>query len=137
MGRLINDGRHLPYDPDLKPLARKLRNQATPQENKLWYQFLRLQKFHFYRQKPVGRYIADFYCPKLKLIIELDGMHHQNEDQKNYDDERTMNLKGFGVEVVRFTNAEIEENFHAVCRKITQLINNPLYPKGDDQDQRS
>ena len=63
-----------PYRRDLTEKARALRKNATPQENRLWYRFLRKYPLRFTRQKPIGSYIADFYCRKANLVIELDGV---------------------------------------------------------------
>ncbi len=126
MARFICNGRHLPYNPDLKILSQKLRNNATSQENKLWYQFLRLQKVHFYRQKPLDRFIVDFYCPKFKLVIELDGGHHFSEYHQKYDEERTEVLGNYGLKVLRFTNHQIDFEFDFVCRQITGYLNSSL-----------
>ena len=70
---------YLPYNKNLFLKARKLRNNSTPEENKLWYQYL--AKFHvrFVRQKPIDNYILDFYCPEKKIGIELDGSQHYTE----------------------------------------------------------
>jgi len=103
-----------------------LRKNATPQEKKLWYRFLKFQKLHFYRQKPLDRFIVDFYCPKLKLVIELDGGHHLDEYQKGYDEERSEVLGSYGLQVIRFTNYQIDFEFNFVCTKITKLLQYPL-----------
>ncbi len=120
------NGRHIPYDQDLKKLSQQLRNNATPQENKLWYQFLKFQKLHFYRQKPLDGYIVDFYCPKLKLVIEIDGVQHFAEEQMDYDQERTLALNNYGLQVIRFTNYQVDFEFELVCDKITKFLKNPL-----------
>lgn len=126
MGKVICNGRHIPYDEDLKELSQQLRKNATPQEKKLWYRFLKFQKLHFYRQKPLDRFIVDFYCPKLKLVIELDGGHHLDEYQKGYDEERSEVLGSYGLQVIRFTNYQIDFEFNFVCTKITKLLQYPL-----------
>jgi very-short-patch-repair endonuclease len=66
----------LPYNRKLKPLAQELRRNATPQENKLWYEFLRSHDIPFARQKTIEYYIVDFICPSRKLVIEIDGSQH-------------------------------------------------------------
>ena len=66
--------RILESDSRLRPRARELRNNATKQENHLWYGFLRRRPEQWHRQKVIGEFIVDFYCPKAKLVIELDGM---------------------------------------------------------------
>lgn len=79
MGKLICNGRHVLYDPELKELSRKLRNGVTPQEKKLWKRFLKFQKLYFYRQKPLDCYIADFYCPK---VVRFSNYQIDNEFEK-------------------------------------------------------
>ena len=126
MGKVICNGRHIPYDQDLKELSQKLRNNATPQENKLWYQFLKFQKLHFYRQKPLDGYIVDFYCPKLKLVIEIDGVQHLEDGNMEYDNERSLILANYGLRVIRFTNYQIDFEFNFVSAEITKFLQNPL-----------
>jgi very-short-patch-repair endonuclease len=76
---------HLPYDPTLVPTAKELRKNMTPAESKLWYGYLRTFKFKVFRQRPIDHFIVDFYCPSLKLVIEVDGEYHFTEDGKAYD----------------------------------------------------
>jgi very-short-patch-repair endonuclease len=86
--------------------ARGLRREQTPQEEALW-KALRGHSFHGYqfrRQHQLGRYIADFYCAKLKLVIELDGAHHQDLAQKSYDKDRDLDIAKLGLKVLRFQN---------------------------------
>jgi len=114
---------HIPYDISLKERARELRKKQTPTEKKLWYEFLRLQKYQFYRQKPIDYYIADFYCPKLKLVIEIDWGSHFTEKWIDYDKERTNKLENwYWVKILRFTNHEIGKNFQWVCEIISDYI---------------
>jgi len=77
------------YDKNLVPRARELRTNATRQENHLWYDFLNRYPVRCHRQKIIGEYIVDFYCPQVKVIIELDGKHHLEKNQAEYDAERT------------------------------------------------
>lgn len=74
-----------PYRRGLTEKARALRKNATPQENRLWYQFLRKYPLRFTRQKPIGSYIVDFYCRKANLVIELDGGRHFEDGSREYD----------------------------------------------------
>lgn len=94
----------------------------TPAERRLWYDFLRLQKPRWSRQRPIGSFIPDFYCAKLKLVIEIDGETHMNPEAERYDAERTSRLNELGIRVVRFTNAEVLEDFAGTCGKIGELI---------------
>lgn len=84
--------------------ARNLRNKATSQENKLYYQFLRGFKYRIHRQKIIGKYIVDFYCHQAKLVIELDGGQHYQDEVIERDLIRTKFLENRGFLVLRFTN---------------------------------
>ncbi len=100
----------LPFNKNLKEKARKLRRNMTQAEKQIWYQLLakdRLFGLRFLRQKPIDQYIADFYCHKLKLVIEVDGESHLSADAMEYDAQRTKVLNAYGIEVVRYTNEEI------------------------------
>ena len=79
----------------------------TKEERHLWYDFLRTYPVRFSRQKVLGFYIADFYCAKAKLVIELDGSQHYEDDNIRKDDERTAFLKNYGLTVIRIPNNEI------------------------------
>ena len=98
--------------------ARELRKNMTPWERKLWYCFLKDYEVRFQRQKPMGNYIADFYCAKAKLILELDGGGHYNPESFREDDERTKQLESLGMKVIRFCNLDIDQNFEGVCTVI-------------------
>ena len=93
--------------------SRKLRNQSTAEENKLWYQYLSKYPIRFIRQKPIDSYILDFYCPEKKIGIELDGSQHYTEEGKEYDRIRTDILKAYKIEIIRFTNKEIKKILEA------------------------
>ena len=108
----------LKYNGKLKHLARHMRKTATPQENKLWYQFLRKYPLRFQRQKIIGDFIADFYCHVAKLALELDGSQHRTEAGMLYDEKRTTSLEEKGIFVLRFSNHDIEVNFDIVCAEI-------------------
>jgi very-short-patch-repair endonuclease len=113
---------HLPYDPTLVPTAKELRKNMTPAESKLWYGYLRTFKFKVFRQRPIDHFIVDFYCPSLKLVIEVDGEYHFTEDGKAYDQERTQRLEGYGLKVIRFTNQQVLQEFESVCDAIHKEI---------------
>ena len=108
----------LPYNHDLIAKAKQLRNNATPQENQLWYQFLRSYPVRFQRQKTISSFIVDFYCHAAKLVIEIDGSQHYEPQGLAYDEERTAVLSQYGLEVLRFSNADINLRFKAVCDQI-------------------
>ena len=124
-------GGYIPYNKTLTEKARKNRKNPTPAEQKLWHEVLqskRLDNLKFTRQKPLDEYIVDFYCAKLMLAIEIDGDTHAG--QKQYDEDRTKNLNKFGVEVIRYTNAEVLNNLEGCIRICinASLRGNPLNP---------
>ena len=125
---LITTGYHLPYNPELKERARELRSNPTPAERKLWYQFLRNFNYPILRQKPIDFFIVDFYCAKLKLVIEVDGDTHYTDVGLLYDKRRTEILEKYGLSVVRFSNNEVLNNFESVIYIIQQQIPNPPSP---------
>ncbi len=112
----------LPYNKNLIPFAKALRKNATPQENHLWYDFLRSYTPRFQRQKTIGQFIADFYCEKAKLVIELDGSQHFTPEGHTYDEARTAAIETVGVSVLRFTNRDIDSAFKAVCTQIDAAV---------------
>lgn len=114
------------YNKSNIPLARTMRKNMTPWENKLWYQFLRAYPVKFQRQKVIGEYIVDFYCAKAKLIIELDGGGHYTEQQRIYDDRRTAELERLDLKVMRFCNLDIDRNFYGVCEMIDLIVKESL-----------
>lgn len=113
----------MPYDPDLKKRSQENRKNATKEEKKLWYDCLQGIKPQFYRQRIIDHYIADFYCPELKLVIEVDGDSHLSEMGIGNDSVRTSVLEGYGLRIIRFTNKEVTENFEVVKKVIYDLIN--------------
>ena len=112
----------IPYRRDLKPRSQALRRDPSPAERKLWYEFLRDLPVKFTRQKPLGSYIADFYCSAHRLVIELDGDSHYSDRAQQYDERRTENLEEEGVRVVRFTNTDVLQNFEGVCAEILRIV---------------
>ena len=94
----------------------------TRQERHLWYSFLKKYPVKFYRQRVIDHYIADFYCSKAKLIIELDGSQHYTDEGREYDRIRTDILERYGLEVMRFSNSDIDRNFAAVCDTIDKKV---------------
>ena len=113
----------IPYSPKLKTLARKLRNQSTQSEIKLWHQ-LRNKQFHgyrFHRQKPLLNFIADFYCYELKLVIELDGYTHDFEESIIKDEFKTEKLESYGLTVLRYSDDEVMNNLEGVMYALEQF----------------
>ena len=116
----------LPYKKSNVALAKILRKNMTPWERKLWYEFLREYPVRFQRQKPIGNYLADFYCFKVKLIVELDGSQHYNKSDTIKDKIRTEKLEEFDLTVIRIPNNEIDENFYGVCEYIDSFVKQSL-----------
>ena len=112
------------YNKSLIPLARALRKNMTPWERKLWYNFLRAYPVRFQRQKTIGNYIADFYCAKARLVIELDGGEHYTTEQAGRDAIRTKALESMNLTVLRVCNLDIDRNFSAVCEHIDLIVKN-------------
>lgn len=109
----------LPRDKKLRDRSRQMRKEPTPQERRLWYDFLRAAQPQWNRQRIIGEYIVDFYCAKAKLVIELDGMQHYDKAGLiEYDKIRTDYLEALDLKVLRFANMEIDQNFQAVCKII-------------------
>lgn len=105
--------------------ARTLRKNMTKEESRLWYDFLRNYPLRFMRQRPIDRFVVDFYCAKAKLVIELDGGQHFDEAGKMADDERDRVLATYGVRVLRIPNSEIQRNFVGVCERIDLEVRQP------------
>jgi very-short-patch-repair endonuclease len=115
---------YLPYEKRLTAYARANRKEPTPAENLLWQKVLRNRQFHgykFLRQKPIGPYVADFYCAKLNLVIEIDGDTHA--EQAGYDEQRTAYLNNIGLRVLRYGNREVLSNLPGIYEHLqTQLV---------------
>ncbi len=129
----------LPYGRNLKKPSRSLRKEMTDAERVLWShlrgkQILGIQ---FYRQKPIGPFIADFYAPAAKLVIEADGSQHLEDDHAKRDAERDDILHNLGLLVLRFDNVRVLTETDAVVEQIFKVCNerqiplNPPLPKGD------
>lgn len=128
---LIVGSNYLPYNPELKERAREMRNNPTLAEKKLWTEFLSKFNFRFYRQKIIYHYIVDFYCPKLKLVIEVDGDQHLIDENIDYDKERTKIFNSYYLKVIRFRNVEVFEEFDKVCTRIGEaMLEPPLNERG-------
>ena len=119
-----NRGSNYATQKKAQPRARELRKNMTKQERHLWYDFLRRYPEKILRQKVIGPYIADFYCAKAKLVIELDGSQHFTGEGKERDSAREQFMQTFGIVTIRYTNCEIDRQFDAVCRDIDAHIKN-------------
>jgi len=110
----------LSYDKQLRALSQRLRKNMTDAENMLWLKLRRKQlKGHqFYRQKIIGKYIVDFYCPKANLVIELNGGQHYSETGQAKDRARDDVLTEMGIKVLRFSDRDVFENIGGVTEGI-------------------
>lgn len=112
----------IPYDHNLTQLARNLRNKSTLAEVLLWRALKNkiIRGYDFHRQKPIDKFIVDFYCPDLSLAIEIDGISH--DEKYIYDQERQKILESLGVNFLRFTDREVKTNLQGVMMTIDEWI---------------
>ncbi|MGD8559316.1 MAG: endonuclease domain-containing protein [Gammaproteobacteria bacterium] len=108
------------YNPKLKTTARTLRKRMTDSELKLWSRIRRKQiaGLQFYRQRPIGNYIVDFYCPGAQIVLEVDGSQHMNKPATQNDQYRDSYLKQQGIKVLRFDNLQIVKQLDAVVEEV-------------------
>ena len=116
----------IPKDNSQLANARRLRRKMTPHERKLWYLFLRKYPVKIYKQRIIGKFIVDFYCASANLVIEVDGSQHYEPQGMTYDAERSAFLSSLGLEVLRFSNRDIDREFHGVCEQIDITIQSRL-----------
>ncbi|MDI6766835.1 MAG: DUF559 domain-containing protein [Bacteroidota bacterium] len=112
----------IPYDHNLKQLACNLRNNSTLAEVLLWRELKgkQIRGYDFHRQKPIDKFIVDFYCCDLLLAIEIDGASH--DEKTALDEERQRKLEELGVRFLRFTDREVKANLHGVVMTIEDWI---------------
>ncbi len=112
----------IPYNSQLKEIARKLRNNSTLSEILLWRALKgkQMRGFDFHRQKPIDRFIVDFYCPDLFLAIEVDGISHEGKEE--YDENRQKKLESLGVHFLRFLDSDVKTNLDGVVAAIEEWI---------------
>ena len=122
----------IPYNKDLIEPAKELRTHPTKAEKCLWQRLqLKHLGFKFYRQKPLGNYIVDFFCPKACLVIEVDGGHHFTKIGKENDKVRDEYMKSFELTVLRFSSSYVINNTDKVVASINKILLNPPFKKGD------
>lgn len=115
-------------DKNQREFARQLRNNQTDAERKLW-QYLRAKQLYsrkFRRQAAIGKYIVDFVCFELKLVVELDGGQHNETGQREYDAQRSTWLQSQGFEVLRYWNHDVMENVESVVEAIGLVMQRQL-----------
>ncbi len=125
------DSLYTGYNSANKGKAQRLRREMTKQEKHLWHDFLKTYPIRFYRQRPIDRYIVDFYCSAAGLVIELDGEQHGEHDALAYDQERTNVLQEYGLEVLRFSNGDVYSSFENVCYTIHNAVRKKIQEAGD------
>lgn len=113
---------------DTKEKRRELRKNQTETENRIWQivRGKRLNGYKFFRQYGIDHYIADFYCPELKLVIEIDGSQHYTEEGTEYDKIREEFMASLGIKTVRFSNYEVMSNIEGVINILSNYIEKVL-----------
>jgi very-short-patch-repair endonuclease len=120
--QLITNFRELTYNPMLKERAKEMRNNSTKGEIKFWCELLRNKQtgYQFYRQKIIGHYIVDFYCAKLKLVVEIDGISHNKK--QDYDKRRNEVLESLGLKVLHYDDQDVQNNFWFVEKDFKEQL---------------
>ena len=114
------------HNKQLVPLAKKLRKEMTKEERHLWYDFLRTYPVRFSRQKVIGQYIVDFHSAAARLVIELDGSQHYENENVEKVAQRTAFLENYVLTVIRIPNNEVNRNFCGVCEYIDAAVRQSL-----------
>ena len=117
---------------ELTANVRTLRKNLTKEERHLWYDFLKSYPVRFLRQKVIDNYIVDFYCHSARLIIELDGSQHYEENGLLKDKIRTERIKQRNLTVIRIPNNEVNKNFEGVCQYIDIAVKESLRQSATD-----
>lgn len=118
----------LRYRANLKGRSRQLRREMTDAEQLLWSRLRRKQILgvQFYRQRPMGDYIVDFYAPSVQLVVEVDGGQHFELENQRRDERRDLYLSGQGLKVMRFDNLQVLNEIDAVAEAIFQVVTERL-----------
>jgi very-short-patch-repair endonuclease len=115
----------IPYNSNLKEISKNLRSKPTEAERHLWKRLkLKHLGYVFHRQKPIGDYIVDFYCPKARLAIEVDGGYHSTADTVGNDKVRDEIMRNLGITVLRFYNSEVLNDADEVVKRINKILLN-------------
>ena len=112
----------IPYNKKLVSNARTLRKNMTPEEKHLWYDFLKRLPYNVRRQHNIENYIVDFYIAEKKIVIEVDGVQHLTEENKEADKKRDEDLALWGIRVLRYSNESIRKSFTAVADDILKQL---------------
>ena len=126
------DHQYTGYNPANLSKAKHLRREMTKQERHLWYDFLKTYPVHFYRQRPIDRYIVDFYCSEAGIVIELDGDQHGEEAAVKNDTLRSETLQKHGLEVLRYANLDVMASFEGVCMSIHRAVKERLMQRRNE-----
>jgi very-short-patch-repair endonuclease len=116
------EDRWIRYNPRLKKISQTLRKNMTLSEILLWQQLKKKQVlgYDFHRQKPIDEYVADFYCPRLKLVIEIDGDSHDGKEDA--DRKRQEKLESLGLTVMRFWDSDVKSNVDGIVEQLREWI---------------
>jgi very-short-patch-repair endonuclease len=138
LGKSVEREMHFGAKPELFKYAQEMRKNPTESEKVLWNTLRRFRSegYIFRRQHPLDIFIADFYCHKLKLIIEVDGEIHDSEQAIEYDDGRSGELEKFGIKVIRFTNDQVLGDKETVISLIHQYISETASPSPPGEGDR-
>ena len=131
LGKSVDQPCFFGASPEIRERAKALRKRMTFCEKVLW-QVLRknrLRYFYFRRQHPISRFIVDFYCHELRLVIEIDGEYHASAEQQEKDINRSAELENFELKILRFTNQEVLENIRKVERRIYEVMTQACRPR--------
>jgi very-short-patch-repair endonuclease len=130
LGKSIERDMYYGAKPELFRLAERMRKKPTEAEKVLWKSLkgFRREGFIFRRQHPIEFFIADFYCHKIKLVVEVDGDIHLNEENIEYDNSRTGELERYGIKIIRYTNEVVINNIDLVIADILLNINELTSP---------
>jgi very-short-patch-repair endonuclease len=119
---ITKNNQHLLYNPPLKERAREMRNNSTRGEIKFWCELLRnrMTGYQFYRQRPIDKYIVDFYCAKLQLVVEVDGTSHIGKEE--YDLKREKDLMSHDLKILHYDDLVVLNNFHIIEKDFFEQI---------------
>jgi very-short-patch-repair endonuclease len=124
----MREGFMFPYNKNLVELAKELRKNMTPSEKFLWK---RIRKnslgYMFFRQRPIGEYIVDFFCPKAFLVVEVDGERHLTIEAKRYDKLRDEYMQSLELRTIRFSNSDVLNNTDIVLANINKYISTTIH----------
>jgi very-short-patch-repair endonuclease len=137
LGKSVEREMYFGAKPHIFRLAEEMRTNPTEAEKILWKHVKKIRSlgYTFRRQHPIDIFIADFYCHRIKLVIEVDGEVHNDDQSREHDDGRTGHLERYGIKVIRFTNEQVIKNEELVVKQIlitiAELSSPSLLGEGD------